>query len=92
MAEQHHPLVADKFVEVDGPIGSLGFEIWRFGSKTEADGTRTRQLNQSSLVFIPLPRWRGCGRGSKTYGAGRLSSLAMMQVSEETGFTQGVFT
>ena len=28
MAEEDHPAIADELVEVDGPVGGVGIEVW----------------------------------------------------------------
>lgn len=37
MAEKHNPLVADELMEVDWPVGSIGFEVG--GSRPETEAT-----------------------------------------------------
>lgn len=36
MGEENDPFVTDEFMEVDGPGGGVGFEVWGYGTEAEA--------------------------------------------------------
>lgn len=36
MAEEHHPLVADELMEINGSVGCLRFEVGRDASQPQA--------------------------------------------------------